>query len=107
MMIDLRCFGMLKNGTGKSIDFFGFVLPLGILIALWINDTCAYLVGSFIGKTPFSKISPKKTWEGTVGGAVLYRAVRGAGAEGVEPLDGGVGGGGARGGSGGAAREWD
>jgi len=71
MMIDLRCFGMLKNGTGKSIDFFGFVLPLGILIALWINDTCAYLVGSFIGKTPFSKISPKKTWEGTVGGAVL------------------------------------
>ena len=31
----------------------------------------AYLVGSFIGKTPFSKISPKKTWEGTAGGAVL------------------------------------
>jgi phosphatidate cytidylyltransferase len=31
----------------------------------------AYLVGSVIGKTPFSKISPKKTWEGTVGGAIL------------------------------------
>jgi hypothetical protein len=29
------------------------------------------LVGSFIGKTPFSKISPKKTWEGTIGGAFL------------------------------------
>ena len=31
----------------------------------------AYIVGSLIGKTPFSKISPKKTWEGTVGGAIL------------------------------------
>ena len=31
----------------------------------------AYLVGSVIGKTPFSKISPKKTWEGTAGGAIL------------------------------------
>jgi len=71
LMMDLRCFGMMKNGTGVSIDFLGFVLPLGILIALWINDTCAYLVGSFIGRTPFSKISPKKTWEGTAGGAVL------------------------------------
>jgi phosphatidate cytidylyltransferase len=31
----------------------------------------AYLVGSFIGKTPLSAISPKKTWEGTIGGAIL------------------------------------
>jgi phosphatidate cytidylyltransferase len=35
----------------------------------------AYIVGSFIGKTPFSKISPKKTWEGTIGGAILCVAV--------------------------------
>jgi phosphatidate cytidylyltransferase len=31
----------------------------------------AYLVGSFIGKTPLSVVSPKKTWEGTIGGAIL------------------------------------
>ena len=31
----------------------------------------AYVVGSLIGKTPLSKISPKKTWEGTVGGIIL------------------------------------
>jgi phosphatidate cytidylyltransferase len=31
----------------------------------------AYLVGSFIGKTPLSALSPKKTWEGTIGGALL------------------------------------
>ncbi len=47
------------------------VIPLALVLMIWMNDTMAYLVGSFIGKTPFSKISPKKTWEGTIGGAVL------------------------------------
>ena len=49
----------------------GWLLPMLIIATIWINDTMAYLVGSFIGKTPFSPISPKKTWEGTVGGAIL------------------------------------
>ena len=31
----------------------------------------AYIVGSLIGKTPFTAISPKKTWEGTIGGALI------------------------------------
>ncbi len=31
----------------------------------------AYIVGSLIGKTPLSRISPKKTWEGTIGGVIL------------------------------------
>ena len=38
------------------------------IAAMWINDTMAYLLGSLIGRTPFSKISPKKTWEGTLSG---------------------------------------
>jgi phosphatidate cytidylyltransferase len=42
-----------------------------VIISIWINDTMAYLVGSFIGKTPLSALSPKKTWEGTIGGALL------------------------------------
>ena len=50
---------------------FSYVIPCGIIFSIWINDTMAYLVGSMIGKTPFSKISPKKTWEGTAGGAIL------------------------------------
>ena len=49
----------------------GWLLPMLIIATIWINDTMAYLVGSFIGKTPFSPISPKKTWEGTIGGAIL------------------------------------
>ena len=47
------------------------VIPCGIVFSIWINDTMAYLVGSFMGKHPLSKISPKKTWEGTIGGGLL------------------------------------
>jgi len=59
--------------------FFGLrtisgIIPLALVLMIWMNDTMAYLVGSFIGKTPFSKISPKKTWEGTAGGALLTLA---------------------------------
>lgn len=47
------------------------IIPIALILLIWTNDTMAYLVGSFIGKTPFSPISPKKTWEGTGGGALL------------------------------------
>lgn len=46
-------------------------IPVAIILMIWMNDTMAYIVGSFIGKTPFSAISPKKTWEGTLGGIFL------------------------------------
>jgi phosphatidate cytidylyltransferase len=45
--------------------------PCLIIFSIWINDTMAYIVGSLIGKTPLSRISPKKTWEGTIGGLIL------------------------------------
>lgn len=47
------------------------VIPCGIIFSLWVNDTMAYISGSLIGKTPLSKISPKKTIEGTLGGIIL------------------------------------
>jgi len=50
---------------------FSWIISSGIMFSIWINDTMAYLVGSFIGKTPLTKISPKKTWEGTIGGIIL------------------------------------
>jgi len=56
-------------------DYFksdkGMIIPLLIIFSIWINDTMAYIVGSLIGKTPLSKISPKKTWEGTIGGIIM------------------------------------
>lgn len=32
------------------------------------NDVMAYMFGFFFGKTPLIKLSPKKTWEGFIGG---------------------------------------
>lgn len=49
----------------------GYEIPVIIIASIWINDTMAYIVGSIIGKTPLSRISPKKTWEGTIGGIIL------------------------------------
>ncbi len=46
-------------------------IPVVIIASIWANDTMAYIIGSLIGKTPVTKISPKKTWEGTIGGIVL------------------------------------
>jgi phosphatidate cytidylyltransferase len=50
---------------------FDYRCILGILLLNWSNDTGAYLIGSQIGKHKlFPRISPKKTWEGFIGGAI-------------------------------------
>lgn len=61
----------LRNHWSEDSFSLSYTIPLLIVFSLWINDTMAYIVGSLIGKTPLSKISPKKTWEGTTGGVVL------------------------------------
>ncbi|MEO6541836.1 MAG: phosphatidate cytidylyltransferase [Ferruginibacter sp.] len=71
MIIDLATGYKMHTFNIPNEFIFNWIIPCGIIFSIWINDTMAYLVGSFIGKTPFSKISPKKTWEGTIGGAVL------------------------------------
>lgn len=68
-MIDLRSEGMIF-GSMFGIDM-GLVLPLLVILTIWVNDTMAYITGSLIGKTPLTSISPKKTWEGTIGGILL------------------------------------
>ncbi len=53
-----------------------YLLPLSIFIFLWCNDTGAYVVGTLFGRHRlFERISPKKSWEGSIGGAVLVLAV--------------------------------
>lgn len=44
---------------------FWFIFPQFCVIT---NDCCAYLFGFFFGKTPLIQLSPKKTWEGFIGG---------------------------------------
>lgn len=63
--------------SAGSLKIFFVIIPIVIIATIWINDTMAYIVGSLIGKTPLSKISPKKTWEGTIGGIILAIAVVG------------------------------
>ena len=48
-----------------------FAIPLLIIVAVWVNDTMAYIVGSLIGKRQISSVSPNKTWEGTIGGMLI------------------------------------
>lgn len=85
LLLHLRS-GAMWMPTGTDEDSFtnistllakisGYAIPLIIIGSIWINDTMAYIVGSLIGKTPLSPISPKKTWEGTVGGIILAVAV--------------------------------
>lgn len=48
------------------------VIPLTLFVFLWCNDVGAYCTGCTIGKHKlFERISPKKTWEGSIGGTVL------------------------------------
>ena len=68
--LDLHHFKFSNATTGITAPAWS-QWPLFVFVCMWINDTMAYLVGSFIGKTPFSPISPKKTWEGTLGGILL------------------------------------
>ena len=48
------------------------MLLLGTFIILWLNDAGAYFVGKAMGKHKlFEAISPKKTWEGSIGGGAI------------------------------------
>lgn len=69
LLIELR---MLYTAVRDDENYdLAKILPLMLIFSLWINDTMAYIVGSLIGKTQMTKISPKKTWEGTIGGVIL------------------------------------
>jgi phosphatidate cytidylyltransferase len=51
---------------------YKFEIVTGILLLTWASDTGGYFAGTFFGRTKlFHRISPKKSWEGFVGGAVL------------------------------------
>lgn len=55
---------------------FSYHILWGFFFILWANDTGAYLSGRFFGKHKlFERISPKKTWEGSIGGGILGLAI--------------------------------
>ena len=67
-MINVLAF---RTATDGNIHFY-YLLPLSVFIFLWTNDTGAYCVGSLFGKHKlFPRISPAKSWEGSIGGGTL------------------------------------
>ena len=59
------------RSNGYSIQY-SYLAPLAVFVFLWINDAGAYCVGSLIGRHKlFPRISPGKSWEGSIGGGVL------------------------------------
>jgi len=55
---------------------YSFVLPLSVFVFLWMNDTGAYCVGSLLGRHKlFPRVSPGKSWEGSIGGGLLVIGV--------------------------------
>jgi phosphatidate cytidylyltransferase len=77
LLINLRSGWIWSHDSSDSLfslaigQFSGKLICILLVVCIWINDTMAYVVGSFIGKTPLSSWSPKKTWEGTLGGIIL------------------------------------
>lgn len=70
----LNVLAFTANGSGMVS--FNTLLPLSVFIFLWVNDTGAYCVGSLLGRHKlFPRISPGKSWEGSIGGALFVLAV--------------------------------
>ena len=64
-----------REGLGEGIAYTP-LLPMSVFIFLWTNDTGAYCSGSLFGKHKlFPRVSPGKSWEGSIGGGILVLVV--------------------------------
>lgn len=72
-LINILAFEVSPDGT---MHHFDKLLPLSVFIFLWTNDTGAYCSGSLFGRHKlFPRISPGKSWEGSIGGGILVLIV--------------------------------
>ena len=70
----LNVLAFTANSSGMVT--YNMLLPLSVFVFLWVNDTGAYCVGSLLGRHKlFPRVSPGKSWEGSIGGAVFVLAV--------------------------------
>jgi phosphatidate cytidylyltransferase len=68
-------FALLNVAVFENKEY-NYQIILGSLLILWATDTGAYFAGTYFGKRKlFERISPKKSWEGFAGGAVLAMAL--------------------------------
>jgi len=64
---------LIRSVEGPNVQLvrtmeYGEALLWTVLIGTWASDTFAYFVGITIGKHKFCSVSPKKSWEGAIGG---------------------------------------
>jgi len=68
-MLNILSFHTSPMDTSVS---YNPILPLSVFVFIWLSDTGAYCVGSLIGRHRlFERISPKKSWEGSIGGGIV------------------------------------
>lgn len=68
----LALLNILATVGAEEGNTYNWLLPITIFFFIWCNDTGAFFVGCSIGRHKmFERISPKKTWEGFIGGAAV------------------------------------
>lgn len=75
--LPLSCISILAfRSTPEGYIIYNALLPLSIFVFLWMNDTGAYLTGSLLGRHKlFPRVSPGKSWEGSIGGTIIVLGV--------------------------------
>lgn len=77
--LPLSMINVLAFQTADGMVVYNRLLPLSIFIFLWTNDSGAYCCGSLLGKHKlFPRVSPGKSWEGSIGGGLLVLVVAAA-----------------------------
>lgn len=75
-LINILAFQPISNSSPFSAPTYDMLLPLCLFVFLWTNDTGAYCSGSLFGRHKlFPRISPGKSWEGSIGGGILVLIV--------------------------------
>ena len=73
LVLEISLFGLFNFLVFHPYkEGFDYQIVLYLFLTIWMNDTGAYITGRLIGKHKmFPRISPKKSWEGLIGGAIF------------------------------------
>ena len=75
VVLPFSLLNMLAFRSAPEGIMYVYTLPLSVFVFLWVNDTGAYCCGSLFGKHKlFPRVSPGKSWEGSIGGGVFVLA---------------------------------
>lgn len=70
--IPFSLFNLILIPHPQRPELYEPVILLGMMVIIWASDSGAYITGSLLGKHKLAeRISPNKTWEGTVGGILF------------------------------------